>query len=74
MRFLTFPNPSRERAAFRALTTWGLLAMSFLLSTSLADKTAADYFVHSLPGAPDGPLTKMHAGSIPKIMCFSEFS
>lgn len=26
------------------------------------EKTAADYFVHSLPGAPDGPLLKMHAG------------
>ncbi|KAF2461495.1 pheromone-processing carboxypeptidase kex1 [Lineolata rhizophorae] len=29
-----------------------------------ADKTAADYFVSSLPGAPDGPLLKMHAGHI----------
>lgn len=28
-------------------------------------KTAADYFVHSLPGAPEGqPLLKMHAGHI----------
>lgn len=27
-----------------------------------ADKTAADYYVKSLPGAPDGPLLKMHAG------------
>lgn len=28
-----------------------------------ADKSAADYFVHSLPGAPkDKPLLKMHAG------------
>jgi len=27
-----------------------------------SDKTAADYFVQSLPGAPDGPLLKMHAG------------
>lgn len=27
-----------------------------------ADKTAADYFISSLPGAPDGPLLKMHAG------------
>lgn len=24
--------------------------------------SAGDYFVHSLPGAPDGPLLKMHAG------------
>ena len=28
--------------------------MSLLPSTSLADMTAGDYFVHSLPGAPDG--------------------
>lgn len=31
---------------------------------SSAEKTAADYFVHSLPGAPAGPLLKMHAGHI----------
>jgi len=32
----------------------------------LADssKSAADYFVESLPGQPDGPLPKMHAGHI----------
>jgi carboxypeptidase D len=27
-----------------------------------ADKSAADYFIRSLPGQPDGPLLKMHAG------------
>lgn len=31
-------------------------------SLVMADKSAADYFVHSLPGAPPGPLLKMHAG------------
>ena len=25
-------------------------------------KSAADYYVRSLPGAPEGPLLKMHAG------------
>ncbi|KAK0626294.1 pheromone-processing carboxypeptidase KEX1 [Immersiella caudata] len=30
----------------------------------VAAKSAADYFVHSLPGAPEGPLLKMHAGHI----------
>ena len=25
-------------------------------------KTQADYFIHELPGAPPGPLLKMHAG------------
>lgn len=29
---------------------------------AVAEKSAADYFIHSLPGAPDGPLLKMHAG------------
>lgn len=27
-----------------------------------ADKSAADYFISSLPGQPEGPLLKMHAG------------
>lgn len=30
-----------------------------------ADKSAGDYFVHELPGAPEGPLIKMHAGCVP---------
>jgi carboxypeptidase D len=41
-----------------------LLAASSLLRPSWADKTASDYYVHSLPGQPDGPLLKMHAGHI----------
>jgi carboxypeptidase D len=33
------------------------------LVPAVCAKTAADYFVHSLPGAPEGqPLVKMHAG------------
>ncbi|KAF2399185.1 pheromone processing carboxypeptidase-like protein Kex1 [Trichodelitschia bisporula] len=47
---------------------WGLAWMVFGLMASLspvmADKTSADYFVSSLPGAPGGPLLKMHAGHI----------
>lgn len=31
------------------------------MTSAVADKTAADYFVSSLPGAPE-PLLKMHAG------------
>lgn len=27
-----------------------------------AQKSAADYFVHGLPGAPSSPFIKMHAG------------
>lgn len=37
------------------------LAVSSALAADPA-KTAADYFVRSLPGAPEGPLIKMHAG------------
>jgi carboxypeptidase D len=44
------------------LAVCSLLSLSALIPAALADKTAADYFVHSLPGAPDGPLLKMHAG------------
>ncbi|CAD6450741.1 745fc3bc-b7d5-4a86-b27c-f0149ebad060 [Sclerotinia trifoliorum] len=46
------------------LTIWGLLSVSLMPSVGQADKTAGDYFVHSLPGAPAGPLLKMHAGHI----------
>ncbi|KAK0651583.1 serine carboxypeptidase [Cercophora newfieldiana] len=31
---------------------------------AMAAMSAGDYFVHSLPGAPEGPLLKMHAGHI----------
>jgi carboxypeptidase D len=41
----------------------GLISLLSAVPAALADKTAADYFVHSLPGAPEGqPLLKMHAG------------
>ncbi|KIW21243.1 hypothetical protein PV08_01823 [Exophiala spinifera] len=41
------------------------LALAFLTVSSVSsDKTAADYYVQSLPGQPDGPLLKMHAGHI----------
>lgn len=39
------------------------LSLSMMASTALAE-SQADYFVHSLPGAPEGPLLKMHAGHI----------
>ncbi|KAI9801377.1 MAG: Cell death protease [Sarcosagium campestre] len=55
------------RASPDGTASWStLLACSLMLTPLMvwADKTAADYFVHSLPGAPDGPLLKMHAGQI----------
>jgi carboxypeptidase D len=44
---------------------WLLGAVALLLfgqQCLAADKSAADYFIRSLPGQPDGPLLKMHAG------------
>jgi hypothetical protein len=39
--------------------------MSLLASVGrAAEKSQADYFVHSLPGQPKGPLLKMHAGLV----------
>jgi len=44
---------------------WGLAVICCsLLAGARADTTAADYFVQSLPGQPDGPLLKMHAGYV----------
>lgn len=49
----------------RALTQALAFAAAWLPAVAAAsDKTAADYFVHSLPGAPPGPLLKMHAGYV----------
>ncbi|KAH6840711.1 pheromone-processing carboxypeptidase KEX1 [Chaetomium sp. MPI-CAGE-AT-0009] len=40
------------------------LTLPWTATLAAADKSAGDYFVHSLPGAPEGPLVKMHAGHI----------
>ncbi|GME53438.1 Pheromone processing carboxypeptidase kex1 protein [Neofusicoccum parvum] len=57
---------SRAGASMRALTCALLASAAWLPAAWAADKekTAADYFVHSLPGAPPGPLLKMHAGHV----------
>lgn len=44
------------------LAAFGLLALASRVLAAGAEKTAADYFVHSLPGAPKDTLVKMHAG------------
>lgn len=44
------------------LSICAILSMLLLPPTAVAEKSAGDYFVHSLPGAPEGPLLKMHAG------------
>ncbi|EKG21917.1 Peptidase S10 serine carboxypeptidase [Macrophomina phaseolina MS6] len=63
---LSLLSGSRAGNSMRALT-YALLASAAWLPTVWAadkEKTAADYFVHSLPGAPPGPLLKMHAGHV----------
>lgn len=57
--------PSRMESGVQTLlsgTIWMIIVLLFMVSETNADKTAADYYVKSLPGAPDGPLLKMHAG------------
>ncbi|KAG9246446.1 pheromone-processing carboxypeptidase kex1 [Calycina marina] len=60
MRFFSLPVARTAASALSAI--WGI---PMLLSSALAaEQSAADFYVHSLPGAPDGPLLKMHAGHI----------
>jgi len=60
--------PSRSRpsaAGWRYLPAIvAALTLSWTTTVSAAGESAGDYFVHSLPGAPEGPLVKMHAGHI----------
>ncbi|KAA8652239.1 hypothetical protein EYZ11_002282 [Aspergillus tanneri] len=44
--------------------SWVLSLLFAINPTLVSAATAADYYVHSLPGAPEGPLLKMHAGHI----------
>ncbi|WEW55651.1 Cell death protease [Emydomyces testavorans] len=47
-------------ASMRWLSIW----IIFASATYAAEKTAADYYVRSLPGQPETPLPKMHAGHV----------
>lgn len=49
--------------ALLTVSSW-TLSLLFLLvrPDAVAATSAADYYVRSLPGAPKGPLLKMHAG------------
>ncbi|EOO00356.1 putative carboxypeptidase kex1 protein [Phaeoacremonium minimum UCRPA7] len=52
-------------AFLKSLRLPALIAAAALTWTATVDaNSAADYFVHELPGAPEGPLIKMHAGHI----------
>ncbi|KAJ9193558.1 hypothetical protein DTO166G4_585 [Paecilomyces variotii] len=60
--FSTSPWRGRK-GTVAALSSWlSLLFLSCPLAVTA--KSASDYYVPSLPGAPDGPLLKMHAGHI----------
>lgn len=45
-----------------ALRLWTCLEVLSCSPASATGKAAADYYVKSLPGQPDGPLLNMHAG------------
>lgn len=63
MLFPVMIRTARQRRAGLALA-WILTYIWTCPLMAHGDKMAADYFVHSLPGAPDGPLLKMHAGYV----------
>ncbi|EEH46198.1 uncharacterized protein PADG_02348 [Paracoccidioides brasiliensis Pb18] len=48
----------------RAWSKWLTICLAITHPFSVTAKSAADYYVHSLPGQPEGPLLKMHAGHI----------
>lgn len=55
--------PSLARSRRGGVLTMLSWTISLVLGPVLATaSSAADYYVHSLPGAPEGPLLKMHAG------------
>ena len=56
------PPWSRHRPTWPAILLSTLLS-SLCLPAHAADKTAADYYIHSLPGAPE-PLLNMYAGHV----------
>ncbi|KAL4868182.1 pheromone-processing carboxypeptidase kex1 [Aspergillus spectabilis] len=44
--------------------SWTLSLLLLFNPVAISAQSAADYYVKSLPGAPEGPLLKMHAGHI----------
>lgn len=49
-------------ARWRTALVGALAVTASWLPSAAAEKTQADYFIHELPGQPEGPLLKMHAG------------
>lgn len=52
----------KENVATYHLVSWLLSLLLIVNPAFVSAATAADYYVRSLPGAPEGPLLKMHAG------------
>lgn len=62
---MTIPTLDLSRLSSTSISAWLLNSIAVLLlvqASVRADKSAADYFIRSLPGQPEGPLLKMHAG------------
>jgi len=57
------PPWSRHRSSWPAIFLSTFLSSLCLPAHAAADKTAADYYIHSLPGAPE-PLLNMYAGHV----------
>ena len=61
MRLRSRRRCTARRPSYTSGIWLGLLSLAW--HTSMVEgKTAADYFVKSMPGQPDGPLLTMHAG------------
>lgn len=58
------PSFTRRTPTFTMMLSLVGFVLAALLPSAAAqtDKVAADYYVRSLTGAPEGPLLKMHAG------------
>jgi carboxypeptidase D len=55
--------PSRSSTGWRRLPAIiAALTLPWTATLAAAEGAAGDYFVHSLPGAPEEPVVKMHAG------------
>lgn len=65
MRILGGQRQRRQGGAALSISpSWMFLGLLLWPALSAAGKTAADYYVQSLPGQPDGPLLNMHAGYV----------
>ncbi|KAI0108162.1 alpha/beta-hydrolase [Daldinia grandis] len=57
------PSPASLWSSVR-VAAGALLGLACWISVTHAEKSAGDYYVHSLPGVPEGDMIKMHAGHV----------